>query len=197
VPRSREPLVIDLPTPLTRRRRRRTRVLFLCGLVMPLGLLLLALRTQEQATPETAVATSAAVPVMNVGPVIVAEPSAPTPLPIQVGPPEAVPRQAWLRISGLPAMASLSQGYALELGLWKLPLDGLYELAITAPSEGPVRSRVSIALMSADGAVLAAVESVLVVVPASSFLAGGNSTLRAGLTGVDAGCPDAVPDALR
>jgi len=172
VPRSREILVIDLPTRLTRRRRRRTRVLFLCGLVMPLSLLLPALRTGEHATPVTVEVTSAAVPVMNVAPVIVAEPSAPTPLPIQVGPAEAVPRQAWLRITGLPAMASLSQGHALELGVWKLPLDELHALTITAPSEGPAHPKVSIALISADGAVLAAVQSVLVVVPASHFVAG-------------------------
>ena len=110
-----------------------------------------------------------AAPTIQVGPVIVAQPSSPTPLPIQIGPPELIPQQGWIRIVGLPPFASLSQGHVTAPGSWSVPLGRLLGLVITAPSEGGARSRVTIALMSPQGSVLAEAQTMFIVAPASRF----------------------------
>ena len=110
-----------------------------------------------------------AAPTIQVGPVIVAQPSSPTPLPIQVGPPELIPQQGWIRIVGLPPFASLSQGHVIAPGSWSVPLGRLLGLVINAPSESGARSRVTIALMSPQGSVLAEAQTMFIVTPASRF----------------------------
>lgn len=99
------------------------------------------------------------------------EPSAQTPLPIHVvGSAGLVRAQSWIRISGLPLLASLSEGYAIAPGLWKVPLASLDRLAITAPSGDSIRSYVDIALISPDGIVLTEVRSVFAILEVSQLL---------------------------
>jgi hypothetical protein len=110
-------------------------------------------------------ATRVGVPVINIGPMIVAEPWTETPLPIQLGPPEAVPPRGWLRIGGLPALSTLSAGYVIRPGVWVVPLSGLPTLKLRAPPPERGRPEIAIALLAADGSVLAEARSQLAVLP--------------------------------
>jgi len=155
---------------------------FVCGLALALALGLTLLLTDRRG--------GGGAPMVFVGPVIVAEPSTPTPLPIQVGPPELLPGQGWIRIVGLPPLASLSEGHAIAPGSWAVPLMRLLGLVITAPSGEGIRSSVHIALMSPRGSVLAEAQSMLVVMPASRFLpTSTSSSTRSGIPSA-AECPE-------
>jgi len=172
-----------IPHPTTRRPRRPLLMRgFVCGLALALALGLTLLLTDRRG--------GGGAPMVFVGPVIVAEPSTPTPLPIQVGPPELLPGQGWIRIVGLPPLASLSEGHAIAPGSWAVPLMRLLGLVITAPSGEGIRSSVHIALMSPRGSVLAEAQSMLVVMPASRFLPTSTST-RSGIAAPSAAeCPE-------
>jgi hypothetical protein len=178
------PVRRDFPTPLVpnrpARQRPRASVVWglMCGLAVGLGLgLLLTIRR-------------GAAPSVHVGPVIVAEPSIATPLPIQVGPSELIPQGGWIRITGLPPLATLSEGHAIAPGFWRVPAAKLLGLAITAPSGEGIRSNVSIALMSPRGSVLAEVRSMLVVIPASRFLPTHGHPTGLRPSGLEMACPE-------
>ena len=64
-------------------------------------------------------------PVVNVAPVIQAQSAATTALPIQVSPASRIPRQAFLRIRGLPPTVALSEGHSIAVGAWAVPLAAL------------------------------------------------------------------------
>ena len=76
-------------------------------------------------------------------PAIAAEPASQAAFPIRVGPPDAVPRNSFVRVRGLPPMAALSEGHSIGPGSWAVSLAALPELKITLPagSRGPVRHR--------------------------------------------------------
>jgi hypothetical protein len=170
------PVRFEMPTPLVPlpsppRRPRASPVWGLAfGLALALGLgLVFASLWGAGAAP----------PTMHVAPLIVAEPWIPTLVPIQVGPPELVPQRGWIRITGLPTLASLSEGHAIARGSWSVPVERLLGLAITAPTGEDIRSSVTIALVSPRGSVLAEAQSMLVVVPASRlFPTSGHSPAR-------------------
>ena len=189
MPDTNPPVGGDRPTPLIplEATQQRSRVSLVCGVVWGLALALIlglgALWTTRRGTGAT--------PNVNVGPVIVAEPSTPTPLPIQVGPPELIPQQAWIRIVGLPPLASLSEGHAIAPGLWSVPVMRLVGLAITAPAGEGIRSSVSIALVSPRGSVLAETQSMLVVIPAARFVVtGGQFRNVAPPSSYEMACPE-------
>ena len=166
MPHINTPVVLDLPTPLTRRRRRvRIAALLLFGL-WTVAVTLLLWPAKRSATTSTDI-----VPTLSVGAAIIAEPSTATSLPIHVTPAELVPTDAWVRIASLPMLAFLSDGRQIAPGLWSVPLAALPKLKITAPSGHGIRSIVGIALMSADGRVLAETQSVLAIMPARFLLA--------------------------
>lgn len=110
----------------------------------------------------TAGPTVTAAPRVLVGPVVVADPWTPTPFPIQVGP--NAPRDGWVRITGIPALASLTEGHTIGRGVWKVQLNGLSSLAIMAPARDTLQSELLIALMSSEGTVMGEVKSVLAVI---------------------------------
>src|SRR5262249_25533958 len=153
-------VVLDLPTPLTRHRRRMRIVALLgFGLCVATSLVLLLWPARHVAT------TANVVPAVSVGAAIIAEPSIATPLPIHVTPVELIPRGAWIRIAGLPMLATLSEGRQMAPGLWSVPVAALPKLKIAAPSGNGIRSLVGIALMSSDGRVIAEALSILAVMP--------------------------------
>jgi hypothetical protein len=161
-----------------------------CGLALAvvLGVGLLALRSWG---------AGAAKPMVYAAPLIVAEPWISTPVPIQVGPLEVVPKRAWIRIAGLPTLASLSEGHAIARGSWHVPLDRLLGLAITAPSGEGIRFGVNVALMSPRGAVLSEVDSMLVVMAASRLFPTSGHTPSKSQTAPEATCPEmAAPRAI-
>jgi hypothetical protein len=190
MPGAKHHLILDLPTPLTRRRIQ-MRILAMLGVgVLVVAPMLLLSRTQR--TPDASgphLATAAAAPSVHVSQMIVVEPSARTPLPIHIVPAGQISSASWIRVSGLPLLASLSEGHALAPGLWKVPVPRLPSLEITAPSGDNIRSYVDIALISPDGTLVAEARSLFAVLPAS--LLAPKSTVPVGSlrAGTDAVCP--------
>ncbi len=93
----------------------------------------------------------------------VAEPGTTADLELRVGPPEALPKNAYVRIRGLPTTATLSDGFVVTPGVWSIPLAALSSLRITLPKGLSGRSDLTIALLDVDGKLLAEARSALVV----------------------------------
>jgi len=102
-------------------------------------------------------------PTIDVATTIPAEPASVIPFPIRVGPPRAIPRNSFVRVRGLPAMAALTEGYSIGPGSWAVPLQALDNLKITLPSAAGGRADVTVSLVAVDGSVLAEVRTALVV----------------------------------
>jgi hypothetical protein len=100
---------------------------------------------------------------INVGTLILAEPAGETPLPIQVGPADALPKNTFVRIRGLPAAVSLSEGHSIAPGAWAVPFAGLPTLRMTVPVGLSGRSEVIVALVTVEGTVLTEAKSTLVI----------------------------------
>jgi hypothetical protein len=128
-------------------------------------------------------ANTAIAPSLLVSPLIVAEPWVATAMPILVGP--TTPRGGWIRISGVPALASLSSGHTIGRGVWKVPFAGLSTLTVMAPARDSIRSDLSIALMSSEGSPVAEAHSTLALIPPA--LCGAVPTIRTG------SLPDDIP----
>lgn len=101
--------------------------------------------------------------------VILVEPAIETPLAIQVGPADSMPRNTFLRIRGLPRNVSLSEGHSITTGSWAIPLTGLARLKLSTPIGSEGRSEITISLMAIDGTVLNETRSTLVIAPASAI----------------------------
>lgn len=136
-------------------------------------------RTDPGPRGHIALASSPGMFVIDVAPVMVAEPLKETPLPIQLVPADLVPHGGWLKIAGLPELASLSDGYATAPGAWRVPATSLPTLKVIAPAGG--RGEIVIALTSADGIELARARSVLLVDTASLV---GSRTEKRGVLAV-------------
>jgi hypothetical protein len=130
------------------------------GFLLLAGVLLIG-RAGAPAAAKAAIASDAVW--ILAGPLIVADPWVATAMPIQLGP--SVPPGSWIRITGMPALASLSSGHTISAGAWKVPVAALSTLTVTAPSRDRLRSDIRIALMSAAGVPLVEVRSVLAVIP--------------------------------
>jgi hypothetical protein len=104
-------------------------------------------------------------PVVNVASVIQAQSAATTALPIQISPVSLIPRQAFLRIRGLPPTVALSEGHSIAVGAWAVPLAALPRLRMDVPTGSEGKSEITILLVSVDGTVLGEAKSTLVVVP--------------------------------
>lgn len=104
-------------------------------------------------------------PVVNVAPVIQAQSAATTALPIQISPVSRIPRQAFLRIRGLPPTIALSEGHSIAVGAWAVPLAALPRLRMDVPTGSEGKSEITILLVSVDGTILNEAKSTLVVVP--------------------------------
>jgi hypothetical protein len=176
MPRTRQPLVLDLATPLTRRRRRvRITAILVVGLLFVSLVMIFWQATRSFTTsndkrvPDNVLLTDVT-PELSVAAAIVAEPSVATALPIHVTPPGSLPADAWIRIASLPLLTSLSEGYEIAPGLWGVPLARLPKLKITAPTGPGIRSVVSVAVMSPDGRVLTEALSILAVMSPQHLL---------------------------
>jgi hypothetical protein len=102
-----------------------------------------------------------------VGSAILVEPAIATPLAIQVGPVDVAAKNSFIRIRGLPAAATLSEGHAVNPGAWAVPLAGLPNLKITVPLATEGRFNVAISFLTVDGTVLDDARTVLIVAAAS------------------------------
>jgi hypothetical protein len=104
---------------------------------------------------------------INIGTVILAEPAAETPFPIQIAMGDGIPKNSFVRIRGLPPSTALSEGHSIAPGAWAVPFVGLPTLRISVPVGLSGRSEITVALVTVDGAVLAEAKSALVIAPAS------------------------------
>jgi TPR repeat protein len=94
---------------------------------------------------------------------ILAEPASQIPIAIQVGPPDALPANSFIRLRGLPPSVSLSEGHAIGPGSWAIPLFGLATLKANIPAGVSGRSELVVTLVSVDGTLLAEGRTALVV----------------------------------
>lgn len=140
--------------------------------VLVLATLPLSLGPAEAQSPSGA-------PIINVASVILAEPAVETPFPIQIGPVDAIPKQTFLRIRGLPSTATLSEGHAIAAGAWAIPLSGLPRLKIATPAGATGKSDVTISLVAIDGRILNEVKATLLIAPASAITPVGSQTADA------------------
>ena len=94
-------------------------------------------------------------PRIAVPPSIQAEPASQASLQIQVGPTGALPSNSFIRLRGLPASVSLTEGHAIAPGSWAIPLFVLPSLKANVPAGISGRSEIVIQLVSVDGTMLA------------------------------------------
>jgi hypothetical protein len=80
------------------------------------------------------------------------EPSSHTPLLIEIGPPEWVPRDSTLQIQGLPSSVTLSQGRRVSSKLWAVPVTALSRVRIDVAADAAAgQSDVTLTLVGSDG----------------------------------------------
>ena len=104
-------------------------------------------------------------PSVSVASILRAEPASRVRLPIQVGPPGALPKNSFIRIRGLPPAAALSEGHSIAAGTWAVPLVALPTLTVILPAGQQGESNVAITLVSIEGEVLAETTMVLAISP--------------------------------
>lgn len=136
------------PPPFPRRALSLAAAILLAGAVGP--------APAQTARPRIAVAAT-----------VLVEPGKHVRLPLQVGPPGALPAGCFIRLRGLPATAALSEGYAIAPGAWTIPLVALPTLTVVFPTEATGRTELSITLVSPDGSALAESKVALVVTAAA------------------------------
>jgi hypothetical protein len=86
-------------------------------------------------------------------------------LPIRVGPIEALPRNSFVRLRGLPHVVSLNEGYSIGPGSWAIPLSALPTLKANIPASIVGRSELLISVVGVDGIPLAEAKTTLIIEP--------------------------------
>jgi hypothetical protein len=100
---------------------------------------------------------------ITVAPSISARAASHAALQIRIAPANALPKNCFVRVRGLPPAVSLSEGYATTPGAWAVPLYALTSLQMIVPAGVTGRAEISISLVDEDGTLLADARSVLVV----------------------------------
>jgi TPR repeat protein len=84
-------------------------------------------------------------------------------LQIRISPADALPKNSFVRVRGMPPAVSLSEGYATAPGAWAVPLYALANLQMIVPAGVSGSSELSISLVGEDGALLADAKATLLV----------------------------------
>jgi hypothetical protein len=126
------------------------------------ALILSAAHICASALPQ-AQAQSGPQPSITVPTAITAEAASQAAFPILVGPPQAVPRNSFVRLRGLPPMAALSEGHSIAPGAWAVSLAALPVLKIMLPAGSTGRSDIVVTLVAIDGSILAEAKSMLTI----------------------------------
>jgi hypothetical protein len=108
---------------------------------------------------------------VSVAPAILAEPASQVSLSIQVGPPGGLPNNSFVRLRGLPASVSLTEGHAIAPGSWAVPLFGLPTLRAVVPAGVTGRAEIIIHLVGMDGTTLAEARTALIIGPPATIIA--------------------------
>jgi hypothetical protein len=98
----------------------------------------------------------------------VARPASEISLSIRVGPSEALPRNSFVRLRGLPHVVSLNEGYSIGPGSWAIPLSALPMLKANIPASIAGRSELVISIVGVDGIPLAEAKTTLIIEPLPS-----------------------------
>jgi hypothetical protein len=106
---------------------------------------------------------------INTPKLIHVEPAAQSAFPVPVAQAEALPRNVFLRIRGLPSSATLSEGRQIVGGSWAVPLSALSTLTILVPAGSDGEAEITMSLETVDGRVLTAAKSTLLIAPASTL----------------------------
>jgi hypothetical protein len=91
---------------------------------------------------------------INIASTIVGEAAGEAPFSMQVLSAEALPSGSYIRIRGLPPLASMSDGFAIAPSLWAVPLTSLPKLRIKLPPKSKGQIALNIALVTVEGSVL-------------------------------------------
>ena len=118
-------------------------------------------------------------PQVTLAPTLSARSAARATLDIRVGPADALPRNAFVRVRGLPPAVSLSEGYATAPGAWAVPLYALSSLQMLVPTGVTGRAEITVSLVSEEGALLAEAKSVLVIEAPAAAPQANKADLRA------------------
>jgi hypothetical protein len=102
-------------------------------------------------------------PQVTVAPALSARAASRVAFDIRVGPASALPRNAFVRVRGLPPAVSLSEGYATAPGAWAVPLYALSSLQMVLPTNVTGQAEVVVSLVNEEGALLAEARSVLMI----------------------------------
>ena len=94
---------------------------------------------------------------------IQAAPGADVALTIEVMPPESAPAKSFIRIRGLPAAASLSDGHMIAPGAWAVALTDVARLRLFLPARQSGRSDLTVTLVGMEGVVVAETRASLIV----------------------------------
>jgi hypothetical protein len=92
---------------------------------------------------------------VDLPPTILTSPGETAVLDVRVGPRDQLPRQAFLRLRGLPAGVVVKGGHLVAPGVWAVPLFALAQLRMSMPANGNGKADVSAALVDVDGRTLA------------------------------------------
>ena len=104
---------------------------------------------------------------VRAAPTIAAKARSEVRLPIEAGPPDAIPKGSFVTVRGLPPTVALKDGHAVGSGSWAVPLSALPSLVAEVPEGVSGRSEIVISLIASDGRLLAQNRSTLVVHPGS------------------------------
>jgi hypothetical protein len=135
-------------------------------------------------------------PRITVTSAILADPATQVAVAIRVEPTDAVPANSFVRLRGLPASVSLTEGHAIGPGSWAVPLFSLPTLKANVPTGVSGRSELIVNLVTVDGTVLAEARSALVVAAPSPAAAPEPPPKRATIVTPPVPVPAGRPDRL-
>lgn len=146
--------------------------------------------------PLPAAAQAASRPAITVAPTIAATAASQSALPISVGPADAVPRNSFVRLRGLPPMAALTEGHSIAPGSWAVALAALPNLKLVLPPGVTGRADIRVTLVAVDGMVLSEARTTLVIAAAPApgkAAAGRDAAPPASASILRAGVPPLAP----
>jgi Cu-Zn family superoxide dismutase len=113
---------------------------------------------------------------LAVAPMTHAAAASETQLPIVVEA-KALPENSSLRVSGLPYVVALSDGYATAPGSWFVPLSAGANLRVIVPVGAQGNSEVEISVVNREGTVFAQARTVLMIMPAPRLAAASHELI--------------------
>ncbi|HEX5998883.1 MAG TPA: hypothetical protein VFZ16_05745 [Hyphomicrobiaceae bacterium] len=128
------------------------------GVAVALGIALAA-----AATATWSLAQRRESPRILVPPMISAQPASQVAVRIEIGQPDLLPRNSFVRLRGFPNSVSLTEGHAIAPGAWAIPLFGLRTLKAIVPAGVSGQTDILISLVGVDGNTIAETRTTFVI----------------------------------